>query len=365
MVLAESGPWAMPASPKRHQLAEDVVEHVVGDLGTNRAGGGWGCGGGCAGNNSGGGGDGLRQGHGSDGALTSRSTPTGSGVDAGVHHRVPTVRSVRRVRNVRSVGKVRSDIESVGRESLAIRGAGNQECVVSRPGRSRRQHRRHPGPGPAGHQGHIGLVLDLLASGQGQGRTGVPVEEEPDRLGQQLGIGGVPPVDRHVDLIAVEEAGEPGHPPLLIGDGHHGPGHDAEVTEEDHHLVGRRQPEWRTHHQVDQSGDSPTQHHAGNHRHRIARPVDHGGQGQQYHGHLNTPLQPTAQVGKSSCGHTDRGGHSHDRKAQGEVGQRGTGRPAAVRSDQRHQNRTGDQRERITLARRCLPPLSLARTAKR
>ena len=126
----------------------------------------------------------------------------------------------------------------------ALRRPGHQQGVVGGPGRTGRQHRRHPGPGPGGHQGQIGLVLDLLATGQGQGGSGVAVEEEPGRLGQQLGVGGVPAVDRHVDLARRRPTGEPADAPLLVGG--RAPQSAARCRgrrQQDRHLVGRREPE--------------------------------------------------------------------------------------------------------------------------
>ena len=104
-----------------------------------------------------------------------------------------------------------------GGEPAAGRWPGDQQRVVGRTGRPGSQHRRHPGPGPGGHQAEVRLVLDLLAAGQGQCRSGIAVEEETGRLGQQLGIGRVTAVDRHIDLAAVDRPGEPADTPLLVG----------------------------------------------------------------------------------------------------------------------------------------------------
>ena len=86
-------------------------------------------------------------------------------------------------------------------------------------------------------------MLDLLAAGQGQGRPRVAVEEEAGRLGQELGVGGVPPVDRNVDLTPVEAPGEPAHAPLLVRRRRDVLGVDVQVGEQEEHLVGRGQAE--------------------------------------------------------------------------------------------------------------------------
>ena len=135
---------------------------------------------------------------------------------------------------------------------------GHEERVVGRSGRAGGQHRRHPGPGPVGHQGQIGLVLDLLAPGQGQGRAGVPVEEETDRLGQQLGVGCVTPVHRDVDRAAVDASRRIGPTPhSWFGRRHHVDRDDLEVAQQQLHLAGRREPEGRTEDQVDDGGHAP------------------------------------------------------------------------------------------------------------
>ena len=81
--------------------------------------------------------------------------------------------------------------------------------------------RRDPGAGPGRHQRQVGLVLDLLTAGEGQRRPGIAVEEEAGRLGQQLGVGRVTPVDRDIDGAMAEPSREPAHAPLLNRDGGH------------------------------------------------------------------------------------------------------------------------------------------------
>ena len=215
------------------------------------------------------------------------------------------------------------------RQPAARRGSGDQQRVAGRSGRTGRQHLGHPGPGPVGHQGQVGLVLDLLATGQRQGRSGVPVEQVAGRLGQQLGVRGVPPVHRDVDRRPVDEAAEPADTPLLFRSGRHidgtrSRGHRTRTPD----LVGRGQSRAVSRTRVDHGGRPPTHGQAGHDRHRQARSVDHGGHRQQDDGHLEGPLQPSAEIGQRRCHHADGGGHPGHRKRQVEVLVRGGGRPA-------------------------------------
>ncbi len=107
-----------------------------------------------------------------------------------------------------------------GGQRLARRGHGHQQGLVARRcRRGRDQHVRRPRPGVAGGQGQVGLVLDLLQPGQQQRGARVPVPEEPPDLGQQLGVGGVAAVHRHLDRLVVERGGELGDAPHLRMDG--------------------------------------------------------------------------------------------------------------------------------------------------
>ena len=93
------------------------------------------------------------------------------------------------------------------------------------PGRSRRSRLDDLGHGDirqARSHGDVGLVLDLLKPGDRQARPGVPVQQEPARLGEQPGIGRVPAVDRDTEAtgrIRPAQLGrlEPRHPPDLPG----------------------------------------------------------------------------------------------------------------------------------------------------
>ena len=217
----------------------------------------------------------------------------------------------------------------------AIRRPGDQSGVMGRAGGARGQHRRHPGPGPVGHQGQVGLVLDLLAAGKGQGRARIAVEEEAGRLGQQLGVGCIPPVDRHVDLASRRPAGEPTHAPLLIGVGHHGLGLDIEIAEEQHATSsvdgspsGDPTMRWTravTPQPSGQAGQTAT---------GIPEPLTTAARASSPMRRLDAPLQPAAQVGQGG------GGHRRPSPPPGRSGRTGrstggtVGRPSAVGAQQ-------------------------------
>ena len=188
-------------------------------------------------------------------------------------------------------------------------------------------------------------MFHLLSAGQGQCRSGVAVEQETGRLGQQLGIGCVTSVDRDIDLAPVDQRGETPDPPLLVGIGDDGLGGDAEVTQQDLHLIGRREAQRRTDDEVDDGGHTPAQSQAAENGDRQSRAVDHRGQGQQEDGRVDAPLQPPAEIGQSGDSHPDRHRHPLDREREVEARKRGIGGPPAGGPQQLAQDQAGDPRQ--------------------
>ena len=92
-------------------------------------------------------------------------------------------------------------------------------------------------------------MLDLLKPGQREARPGVTVEEEPACLGEELGVGRIPPVDGYADALTgrISLAGlRPlvlRHSPHLPGLRLHVAGPDAELIEQRAHILDRRQSE--------------------------------------------------------------------------------------------------------------------------
>ena len=109
----------------------------------------------------------------------------------------------------------------VGQESVVglrqrgtVRQPGHQRGVPAGPEPADGQHLGHQNPGASGHQGEIGLVLDLLEAVKNQGGPGIPVEAEPPQFRQHPGVRGVTAVNRQLDRPpGVVVAGEPLHSP--------------------------------------------------------------------------------------------------------------------------------------------------------
>ena len=94
---------------------------------------------------------------------------------------------------------VQRGVADVGGVSIRQGRPGRQPVDQQRvPGRSRGSgvnELGHGDAGLAGPQGEERLVLDLLKPGDGEDWPGVPVQQEPARLGQQPGVGRIPAVD--------------------------------------------------------------------------------------------------------------------------------------------------------------------------
>jgi hypothetical protein len=113
------------------------------------------------------------------------------------------------------------DVRGVG---LGQRAPGQHPADQQRvPGRSRGSGLDDLGHGHAelaGPQGEEGLVLDLLEPGNGEARPGIPVQQEPARLGEQPGVGRVPAVDGDAEAAGRASSARLGglvlrHPPDL------------------------------------------------------------------------------------------------------------------------------------------------------
>ena len=128
------------------------------------------------------------------------------------------------------------------RQGRAVRHPGDQRGVVAGPEPAGGEHVRHRHPGPPGHQGEVGLVLDLLQAIQDQGGPRIPVHAEPPHLREQPGVGRVPAIDRQLDPVARRvTAGELLHPPHLAGCQGNVPHRDVEVGDPLGDLRRRRQ----------------------------------------------------------------------------------------------------------------------------
>lgn len=229
---------------------------------------------------------------------------------------------------------------------VAQPGAGwrsrDQDGVVARSGRASGHHRRDPRPRPLGGQGQVGLMLDLLHPGQGQGRARVAVEDEPEDLGQELGVVGVAPVDRDVESSPVVASGEPGDPPLLTRRRGDAVRSDPELAQQHGHFLGRGQTERRPEDQVQGRRHPPAEGHAGQHVHRHTRPVHHDGDGRHDDQDEYQPLEGSRQVGQGRPGHRHRHRRPGHREpevdaVQGRVRGPTTARPGQPLQQQRQQ----------------------------
>ena len=79
-------------------------------------------------------------------------------------------------------------------------------------------------------QGQVRLVLYLLEPCEGQRRTRVTIEDEAERLAEQLGVAGVTPVDGDVQRLG-GVADVAGDAPLLGGTGHQPDRADAQLLQ--------------------------------------------------------------------------------------------------------------------------------------
>ena len=104
-------------------------------------------------------------------------------------------------------------------------------------------------------------MLDLLASGQSEGRSGVAVEEEPGRLGQELGVGRRPARRGDVHRGILDPADEPSHSPFLPRIGSTMVDGEVRDRRAEGTSVGRGQSEGGSDDQMDKGRRPPTQCH--------------------------------------------------------------------------------------------------------
>ncbi len=106
----------------------------------------------------------------------------------------------------------------------------DDEGVVAPPGKTGNHELRHLGPGSAGEEQHVGLVLHLRGSSPREARAGVLVPDGPPDLGEEAGVGAVAAddVDRELGL---GPSGVGGAAPRLLGGEAQPARVDAEITE--------------------------------------------------------------------------------------------------------------------------------------
>jgi hypothetical protein len=90
-----------------------------------------------------------------------------------------------------------SEADAVGlRQGRAIGHPAHQRRITAGPELAGGEHVGHEHASPPGHQGEVGLVLNLLQAVQDQGGARIPVHAEPPQFRQHPGVGCVPAVDR-------------------------------------------------------------------------------------------------------------------------------------------------------------------------
>lgn len=188
-------------------------------------------------------------------------------------------------------------------------------------------------------------MLDLLTPSEAQRRSGVAIEEEPNRLCEELGLGVVAPVHRYFGRLPVDDPGEPTDAPLLVRVGCHTVDPYPETLEQDRQLVSRRKPQWRAHDEMDDRDRPPTDGEAGEDGNREARAIRHGGQGEQTDAHRDAALEPAAEVRQRGERHPDGHRDLDHRKVEIEVLQGSVGGTPARRTPESHEHQTPSQRE--------------------
>ena len=196
-------------------------------------------------------------------------------------------------------------------------GASDQDGVVARPDLRRTDHLRHPGARPRRELRDRRLVLDLLDPGQADGRSRVPIHDEPVHLAEELGVRSVPAVERHDQgLPRVRDDEVVGGTPGLI------PGRlrrnriDPDRRERHAQFLTGGQAERRAPAEVDGSGHAPTDRHAAEDVGRKAMARHDGRQHGEEHDELDEALHGPRQVRKPCRRDAERQSHVQDGEAQ-------------------------------------------------
>ena len=196
-------------------------------------------------------------------------------------------------------------------------GASDQDGVVARPDLRRTDHLRHPGARPRRELRDRRLVLNLLDSGQADGRSRVPIHDEPVHLAEELGVRRVPAVERHDQgLSRVRDDGVVGGTPGLIPRRLRRNRIDPDRRKRHAQFLTGGQPERRAPAEVDGSGHAPTDRHAAEDVGRKAMARHDGREHGEEHDELDEALHGPRQVGKPCRRDAERQSHVQDGEAQ-------------------------------------------------
>jgi hypothetical protein len=214
----------------------------------------------------------------------------------------------------------------------------DQQRVMGRSRRSRLDDLGHGDIGQPRSHGHVGLMLDLLEPGDRQARPGVPVQQEPARLGEQPGVGRVPAVDRDTEAPGRIRPAYLGrlelcHPPDLPDHRVHIPRADTEPLEQQPDVLGRGQAERRAENEPDHRRHPPADDQAPQHVER--QPVASDGRRQGHEGDedLDEALHAARQIRQPRGGDRHEQGDLHDGKAHVVAVDRDPARTAAAASE--------------------------------
>ena len=231
----------------------------------------------------------------------------------------------------------------------------DEEGVVAPPRQAGGDQVGHPGAGAAGEQHDVGLVLDLVLAGERQRRFGVLVPDEPPELGEQAGVGRVPPhdLDRQLGLGPGRVVGAA--PRLLRREPQTGRV-DAEVTQRVGHLFRGRRGRRGAEAQMRDGRRAPGEDDAGDHGAREALGQGGGRQRAEPERGLEQAAGRTGQVRPRGPQHRRARGHQHHR----EVGGVAVERLARVGHRLGHVHRGGQRRAHEPRPRRRRRPRSPA-----
>ena len=223
-------------------------------------------------------------------------------------------------------------------------GASDHDGVVARPDLRRTDHLRYPSARPCRQLRDRRLVLDLLEPGQADGRSRVPIHDEPVHLAEELGVRSVPAVERHDQGLARVRDDDVvgGTPGLILGrlrrnriDPDRGQGRTEFLT--------RGQPERRAPAEMDGSGHAPTDRHATEDVGRQPMARHDGRQHGEEHDELDEALHGPRQVRKPCRGDAERQSHVQDREAQHVTVELDAAWSAATRSEREGEDSAEDE----------------------